>query len=133
MKILLDTHAFIWFVSGDPRLGAHARQLIEAPENHRLLSVASLWEMAIKISLGKLSIGTPFPVLVERHVVGNAIDILAISPEHLDQLVILPFYHKDPFDRLIIAQSEQENIPVLSCDEAFDNYGVERYWGAGHG
>lgn len=123
MKVLLDTHAFLWFVGADSRLGTHARELIESPDNRRLLSVASLWEMAIKISIGKLKIGMPFPTLVQQHVLGNAIEMLPVRAEHLDRLVVLPFYHRDPFDRLIIAQSEQEGASVISQDEAFDAYG----------
>lgn len=129
MRLLLDTHTFLWFIEGNPQLNGHARQLIEDIENERLLSIASLWEMSIKASLGKLKLKLTFPDMVRDHVGGNAMKLLHISPEHLDIVRSLPFHHKDPFDRLIIAQSRTENIPVLSRDEVFDEYaGIQRIW-----
>lgn len=128
MKVLLDSHTFLWFIRGDPSLPAHARHVIESRENERLLSTASLWELAIKASLGKLQLTLPFTELVTEHVTGNAIALLTIAPEHLDVLRSLPFHHKDPFDRLIIAQGLTENIPILSNDGTFGAYGVERIW-----
>lgn len=101
MKILLDTHAFLWFISGSPALSDYARRLIENFSNERLLSIASLWEMSIKASIGKLRISLPFTEFFTEHIVGNAIEILHISPEHLDNLRGLPFHHKDPFDRIV--------------------------------
>jgi PIN domain nuclease of toxin-antitoxin system len=85
-------------------------------------------ELSIKASLGKLRLEMPFIELVSDHVTANAIDLLTIKPEHLDTLTTLPFHHKDPFDRLIIAQSLTENIPVLGKDRIFNAYGVERLW-----
>lgn len=90
MRLLLDSHAFLWFIRTDSSLPAHARQLIESADNERLLSVASLWEMAIKSSLGKLELALPFTELVGKHVTGNAIALLSIAPEHLDVLTKLP-------------------------------------------
>nr|VFJ60407.1 MAG: PIN domain nuclease, a component of toxin-antitoxin system (PIN domain) [Candidatus Kentron sp. DK] len=127
MKFLLDTHIFLWFIDANPKLSSSARQLIEDPVNERLLSVASLWEMSIKASIGKLRLALTFPEMVENHVDGNAIELLHVGPEHPETVRTLPFHHKDPFDRLIIAQSQSENIPVLSQDEIFDEYaGVQR-------
>ncbi len=131
MRLLLDTHAFLWFIRADPRLSGHARQLIESRDNERHLSVASLWEMSIKSSLGKLRLSLPFTELVSEHVAGNAIGLLHIAPDHLDVLRQLPFHHKDPFDRLIIAQSIAEDFSLLSRDGAFDAYGIERRWREG--
>lgn len=128
MRLLLDTHAFLWFIRADPRLSASARQLIESPENERLLSVGSLWEMSIKSSLEKLNLTVPFTELVSEHVEGNAIELLHIAPHHLDVLRQLPFHHKDPFDRLIIAQAIAEELPLLSRDGNFDAYDIERRW-----
>ncbi len=128
MRLLLDTHAFLWFVNGDPKLSVYARQVIENRENERLLSIASLWEMSIKVSIGKLWVDLPFTGMVADHVEGNAIKLLRIKPEHLDILMALPFHHKDPFDRLIIAQAQHENIPILSRDEIFDEYVIQRLW-----
>ncbi|MBU1262349.1 type II toxin-antitoxin system VapC family toxin [bacterium] len=128
MRLLLDTHTFLWFIDGNPKLTSYARQLIEELTNKRFLSVASLWEMSIKNSLGRLKLPLPFTKLVAEQVYGNAIKLLHIAPEYLDVLRTLPFYHKDPFDRLIIAQSMSEDIPVLSRDEAFDDYAIRRFW-----
>jgi len=130
LRLLLDTHAFLWFVLGDSRLNEPARQRIESLENERLLSIASVWEIAIKVSLGRLEITSPLPDLVARHVEGNAIQLLPVQVSHLDLVSRLPFVHRDPFDRLIAAQSLAEGIPLLSRDSVFDDYGVSRLWGA---
>ncbi|MFH0998849.1 MAG: type II toxin-antitoxin system VapC family toxin [Pseudomonadota bacterium] len=129
MRLLLDTHTFLWFIGGNPSLSAYAQQLIEDTGNERVLSIASLWEMSIKASIGKLRLNITFQEMVRDHINGNAMNLLSISPEHLDILRSLAFHHKDPFDRLIIAQSQSENIPVLSRDEVFDDYaGIQRIW-----
>ena len=128
MRVILDTHTFLWFIEGNPKLSGTARNIIETTENDRLLSIASLWEITIKVSLGKLKVPLPFTKLIGEHVHGNAISLLHIAPEHLDILRALPFHHRDPFDRLLIAQSLSENIPLISYDETFDVYGAQRYW-----
>ena len=128
MRLLLDTHTFLWFIDGDTALSSYARQLIEDRTNERLLSIASLWEMAIKASLGRLTLTLSFTDLVAKHVHGNAIELFEILPSHLDVLTTLPFHHKDPFDRMIIAQSQAENMPILSRDSAFDDYAIRRLW-----
>jgi len=128
VRLLLDTHTFLWFIGGDTALSPYARQLIEDRTNERLLSIASLWEMAIKASLGRLTLTLSFADLVVEHVHGNVIELFEILPPHLDVLTTLPFYHKDPFDRMLIAQSQAENIPILSRDSAFDDYAIRRLW-----
>ncbi len=128
MKILLDTHAFIWFVGGNSKLSPFARNLIEDLNNERFLSVASLWEMLIKISMERLRIDLSFSMLFDMHIKGNRIELLHITPTHLDILSDLPFHHKDPFDRLIIAQAQCDGLTVLSRDGAFDNYEINRFW-----
>ncbi|MDG2991652.1 type II toxin-antitoxin system VapC family toxin [Candidatus Synechococcus calcipolaris G9] len=128
MKLLLDTHTFLWFIAGNLDLSDLARNLIEDQVNQRFLSVASLWEMSIKASIGKLEIEMAFTELVKREVYGNAIELLKIQPEHLDELAKLPFHHKDPFDRLIIAQSLTENISIITKDNAFWSYPVTALW-----
>ncbi len=128
MRLLLDTHAFLWFIEGNLNLSDRARQLIEDENNQRFLSIASLWEISIKVSIGKLELGIPFTEFFQQQVYGNAIELLEIQAEHLDTLAKLPFYHKDPFDRLIIAQSLVENIPLVTKDGAFTNYPVMLLW-----
>lgn len=128
MNFLLDTHSFLWFIGGQDSLSQKARHLIENPDNQPFLSVASLWEMAIKISLGKLSLDKPLEVLIPEQMSANGIALLGISFEHTVQVASLPFHHRDPFDRLLIAQALVEKIPVASVDGAFEAYGVTRLW-----
>jgi PIN domain nuclease of toxin-antitoxin system len=129
VRFLLDTHTFLWFIGGSPNLSSQARQLIEDAGNERLISIASLWEMSIKASLGKLKLNLSFPDMVREHISGNSMKLLHISPDHLDIVRTLPFHHKDPFDRLLIAQSLSKNILVLSRDQVFDDYaGMQRIW-----
>jgi PIN domain nuclease of toxin-antitoxin system len=127
MRLLLDTHTFLWFIDGTV-LSSRIRQMIEDTANERVLSVASLWEMSIKVSIGKLSLGLPFASLVETQIEGNLIRLLPIAPTHLDVLAGLPYHHRDPFDRLIIAQAIIENAIILSRDTAFDDYPINRVW-----
>ncbi len=126
MKLLLDTHAFLWFIGGSSDLSTSARLLIEDTNNQPHLSVASLWEMAIKISLGKLTLGQPFEKLIAEQLNHNGIEILGISLPHAAAVITLPFHHRDPFDRLLIAQAITEKIPLVSCDTVLDAYGVTR-------
>lgn len=114
MKLLLDTHTFLWFISGNSTLSDHAKELIEDMDSERYLSVVSLWKMAIKVSLGKLKVPLPLTRLVREHVTGNAIEVLAIDAKHLDEQRKLPFHHRDPFDRLIIAQAIVEEMGVVT-------------------
>ncbi|GAB4456624.1 MAG: type II toxin-antitoxin system VapC family toxin [Anaerolineales bacterium] len=128
MNILLDTHAFLWFVNDDPRLSDPARLLIEAEESLAFLSMASLWEMAIKISLGKLRLKQPYETFISQQLALNGIGILNISLNHLAAIATLPFHHRDPFDRLLVVQAKSENMVLVSADPAFDAYGIERVW-----
>jgi PIN domain nuclease of toxin-antitoxin system len=128
MRLLLDTHAFLWFITADPRLGANAKSSIENPANQRLLSTASLWEMAIKLSLGKLILAKPFDTLIADQLAANAIDILSIEVSHVTAVSKMPFHHRDPFDRLLVAQAIVERIPIVSAETTFDAYGVDRIW-----
>jgi PIN domain nuclease of toxin-antitoxin system len=105
MRFLLDTHAFLWFVMGDARLGAAARDTIEDTMHEKWISVASIWEIAIKHSLGKLTLAEPFEVLIPREIQSNGFRLLPIDLAHLTRVNVLPFHHRDPFDRLLIAQS----------------------------
>ena len=128
MKSLLDTHSFLWFIGGDARLSAPARQTIENVSNDLFLSAASLWEVSIKVSLGKLNLGAPFGELVPEELARQRIAVLPIEMAHLNAVATLPFHHRDPFDRLIVAQALTEKMPVIGVDESFDAYGVQRIW-----
>jgi PIN domain nuclease of toxin-antitoxin system len=128
MKLLLDTHTFLWFIEGSLNLSDTARNIIENQNNERFLSIASLWEMSIKVSIKKLKLAMSFKDLVKREINGNAIELIGILPEHLDALAELPFHHKDPFDRLIISQSLVENMPIITRDAAFSNYPITLIW-----
>ena len=127
MELLLDTHAFIWFFNGDDNLSATAKNLIENPANTCWLSIASLWEISIKTSIGKLALRGNFSE-IEGFMAAGAIRLLPISFEHLLQLQQLPFHHRDPFDRLLIAQALTEDLTVLSRDAIFPQYEVSIRW-----
>jgi PIN domain nuclease of toxin-antitoxin system len=128
VRLLLDTHSFLWFVMGSPKLGEKARALIGDAGNEKLLSAGSLWEMAIKISLGKLKLAEPFGVLIPRQIEANGIHVLKIDIPHLAALLTLPFHHRDLFDRLLAAQCSAEGLPIASIDPIFDAYGIQRMW-----
>jgi PIN domain nuclease of toxin-antitoxin system len=127
MNLLLDTQALLWFVLDDSRLSATARESIVAAEMV-LVSPASLWEIAIKISLGKYALPIPFAAFWEQQLLINNFTLLPISVAHTARVAELPYHHPDPFDRLLIAQSLVEKIPVVSSDALFNDYGVERIW-----
>ena len=102
--------------------------LIQDPANVRLLSMASLWEMAIKISQGRLSLAQPFAVLIPQQLERNDTNVLDITFAHVVAVSRLPFHHRDPFDRLLIAQSMVKGLPLLSADHVFDAYGINHIW-----
>lgn len=129
MTFILDTQAFLWFIAGDRRLRARAREVIADPANDLWLSSGSLWEIAIKISLGKLSLTRPYADLIPSELEAQSIQVLQIEHRHLVRLLELPLRdHRDPFDRLIAAQALAEGVPVVSPDPAFRGYGVELIW-----
>jgi PIN domain nuclease of toxin-antitoxin system len=128
VNLLLDTHALLWFLAGDPRLSTTARMAIEDPGNTRFFSVASAWEIVIKTSLGKLTLAGPFHELIPVQLRANSIQLLPISPEHLNHLLTLPFHHRDPFDRMLIGQALVESATLVSADSTLDRYAVPRLW-----
>jgi PIN domain nuclease of toxin-antitoxin system len=128
MRFLLDTHAFLWFVLNDWQLSPKALQLIVEPAHNILISPASYWELAIKVSLGKYQIPGSFQVWMEQQIVANAFQILPITIAHAATVTTLPFHHRDPFDRLLIAQALTEKIAIVSADRVFDSYSVLREW-----
>ncbi len=128
MRLLLDTHSFLWFIMGESKLSDQALKLIEDENTQKLVSIACLWEIAIKYSLNKLTLTEPFQTLFPKQLQVNGMDLLHITVDHLTELTKLPFHHRDPFDRLIIAQAIVENLPILSIDSVFDDYPVKRLW-----
>lgn len=128
MQILLDTHSFLWFAGGDERLSLDARRVIADVENDAYLSTASLWEMAIKINIEKLRVPMPLGELIREQVEENMFEILDPEISHYDAYVDLPLYHRDPFDRMIIAQAQVEESKIVGKDQAFDQYDVEMVW-----
>jgi len=128
VRLLLDTHAFLWFLLDDPQLSSTARKLIEDPVNDVEVSPASYWEIAIKIGLKKYALPEPYEVFMEREIADNDFRILPIEPRHTALLTTMPLHHRDPFDRLLVAQALKEGISLLSGDQTLDAYGVNRLW-----
>lgn len=128
MSMLLDTQALLWFLLDDPRLSRKAREVIIHAEGSIFVSPASFWEIAIKISLGKYALPEPFLLFWNRQLQENALTLLPITLNHTARITNLPFHHKDPFDRLLIAQSLEEQIPIVSSDSIFEAYGAHRLW-----
>ena len=128
MRLLLDTHTFLWFVAGDAALSGTARAMLEDRRNDLLLSVATPWEAAIKVGTGKLNLGWPVRDFFARYLPRARTTLLPISLDHIAVVSTLPRHHGDPFDRLIISQAIAENVPVVSVDHAFDAYPVDRRW-----
>lgn len=127
MKLLLDTHTFLWFINDSPQLSIDAKNLIESDVD-LLLSIASLWEIAIKVSIGKLTIPNTYDQFIPQQVQLNDMEILSISMAHLTVVTTLPFHHRDPFDRLLIAQAIVEKVSIVSTDGIFDSYEISRIW-----
>lgn len=125
MKALLDTHAFLWAITGDARLSKSQRAVFLNGENDLYLSLASVWEMLIKVEIGKLPLPQPASPYIQKHVEKNRISTLGIHAVHLAELEKLPPLHRDPFDRMLVAQARAEKMPILSSDPALKKYGVK--------
>ena len=128
MRLLLDTHAFLWFILDDPQLSPTAKAMIEDPNNEVEISPASYWEIAIKIALRKYTLPQPYQQFMESQITTNDFRILHIEPRHTALLTDMSKHHKDPFDRLLIAQAIAEDISLVSRDDILDRYGVNRRW-----
>ncbi|MDV2991336.1 MAG: hypothetical protein N4J56_000990 [Chroococcidiopsis sp. SAG 2025] len=128
MRFLLDTHTFIWYVANERQITTLVLEIINDVNNDILLSVASLWKMAIKQSTGKLRFNLPFEVFIIQQLSLNKFDLLEIKIDHLAVVASLPLHHRDPFDRLSISQAMVEQLPILSIDSAFDAYPMQRLW-----
>lgn len=128
MRLLLDTQSLIWYVDQDHLLSRPAHAAITDPQNDLLLSAATIWEIAIKVSIGKLKLGLPFKPWITKAISDLTLVILPITVDYADAQAALPLHHGDPFDRLIIAQALVEGISVVSNDVQFGAYGVTRVW-----
>jgi len=126
MRILIDTHAFLWWVDDDKRLSKRARRVIAGGDC--FLSIATAWELAIKVSLGKLTLSRRVSHFFEEQAVTNRFSILGVQLRHIGELEQLPHHHGDPFDRLLVAQATAESLTIVSKDGYFDAYDIERVW-----
>ncbi|MEQ1485123.1 type II toxin-antitoxin system VapC family toxin [Methyloglobulus sp.] len=127
MNLLLDTHALIWFLEGDDSLSVAAKEHIENPENINFVSVATFWEIAIKVSLNKLTMQMALHDF-KQTIWENGLEVLPISIEHALFVSQLPFHHRDPFDRILIAQATIDNMAIVSRDKAMQFYNVKTVW-----
>jgi PIN domain nuclease of toxin-antitoxin system len=127
-SFLLDTHAFPWMTADPDRLGPATRERVEDPSSELLLSIASVWEMAIKTSLGRLTLPGPVDRFVREQLTATRTTLLGIDAAHAAVVAELPWHHRDPFDRLLVAQALSGGLVILSRDAAFDAYDVERVW-----
>jgi PIN domain nuclease of toxin-antitoxin system len=125
MRLLLDTHVFIWWADDPEKLSPAALAALEDEANELLLSVASVWEMQIKIQLGKLKLGLPLKELIKNQQETNNLTVSPVALPHVLALEALPFHHKDPFDRLLIAQSIEEDLTLVTADSQFSAYSVK--------
>lgn len=127
-RVLLDTHAFLWWLDGDKRLSRKARRLIASERNEILISAASVWEITTKARLGKLPHAGDVAADVPASIMSQGFTRLAITAEHAQVAGTLLGSHRDPFDRMLAAQARQERVPLVSIDEVFDMFAVERLW-----
>ena len=128
MTILLDTHTFLWFANDDPDLSVEARRRIEEPGIDVALSIVGVWELSIKSALKKIDLPAPVEVFVPQQLLLNNIRLLAVQVSHALRVASLPHYHGDPFDRMLVAQSLVDNVPIVSRDKIMSRYGVTRIW-----
>ena len=124
MSVLIDTHILLWFINDDPKLNQKAKALLQSDIDVSV-SIASLWEIAIKVSIGKLTLPDSIEKLFTRQLNLNHIDLLPVKVSHLKVLSTLPFHHRDPFDRLIISQALAEGMSLLSVDKIFEEYDLD--------
>jgi PIN domain nuclease of toxin-antitoxin system len=128
VKLLLDTHAFLWWVEGTPGLGRRARAAVANPDNEVFFSIASCWELAIKLSLGKLRLTQRLDRFIPEQLTINGFSLLPVELRHVLGVAELPFHHRDPFDRLLAAQALEDQLAVVSSDRVLRRYGVTVIW-----
>jgi PIN domain nuclease of toxin-antitoxin system len=128
MRVLLDTHVFLWLIIGDGRLSRKAKQAFLERKNRVYLSAVSFWEISIKMSLGKLSLKNGWVRLFEKEMKINTIQMLPLEITHCEQVSKLPFHHRDPFDRMLISQAMVEEMAIMTGDGQFSGYGIPLVW-----
>ena len=128
MRLLLDTHAFLWWINNDSSLSQPARSAISSELNECYLSLASCWELAIKASIGKLQLTKSLDLFIPEELEANDFRLLSIDFMHIAKVETLPFHHRDPFDRLLAAQALSEKMTLISADMVLSEYGVKRLW-----
>lgn len=128
MKVLVDTHAWLWWTADVDKLGPAARAALEDPATTILVSMATSWEIAILVELKRIELDEPIEAYMAREITKAGIEVLPIAPHHLGQLVRLPRHHRDPFDRLLIAQALAEGVPLVTVDRQAPAYGVQILW-----
>lgn len=128
MRVLVDTHAILWWLRDDPRLSQRARAILADGGNDLYWSIASSWEIAVKLPLGKLELDRPLHHLFAEIVSNQGVEVLPISHEHCGRLAELPLRHRDPFDRMLIVQAQHAGVPILTADPKFEAYDVKVLW-----
>ncbi|SFI55857.1 type II toxin-antitoxin system VapC family toxin [Planctomicrobium piriforme] len=128
MKLLLDTHAFLWYCQDSSALSKSAKALIEDSSNQKALSVVSCWEIAIKAGIGKLILGEPSCTYLSNALTKTGIELLPMTLQHATAVEQLALHHRDPFDRLLVAQAMTEGLPIVTVDAHFSAYGVRCLW-----
>ncbi len=128
MRYLLDAHTLLWSQDDTSRLSASATEALTDTSHDRLVSVATIWEIGIKVAIGKLPLSKPFRIWMNTALIDLLLTVLPITLDHVERQTSLPFHHRDPFDRLLIAQALVESIPIIGSDTRFDSYGVARIW-----
>ncbi|PZU96726.1 MAG: PIN domain nuclease [Pseudanabaena sp.] len=128
MKVLLDTHAFLWWVADDPQISTNAKDIISNPDNEVYFSVVNAWEIIIKVGTGKLSLSEPPETYIPSRIASNQFEILPVQMSHILRINSLPNFHKDPFDRLLIAQSLVEDLSMITVDSAIGQYPIKTIW-----
>lgn len=126
MKILIDTHVFLWGLQDEDKLSGRVRTLLPAADVW--ISVASLWEIIAKVQVGKLTLPRPVGNYLTAKLTGNGVSVLSLKFDHVKRLEELPWHHRDPFDRILIAQSLDENLPIVTSDPLFDRYPIQLIW-----
>jgi PIN domain nuclease of toxin-antitoxin system len=128
VRFLLDSHTLLWFYLDAPELSITAKDVLTDTANVHFVSPVTYWEIAIKLSIGKLRLHEPFADFIQHAIHDNGFTLLGVEPKHAAELIALPHHHRDPFDRFLVAQAIVEQLPILSADKALDAYPVQRTW-----